>query len=80
VPVYDSETAALEAELSGAAALAAGVGRPDAPRVVVLFCHEDRDGVFALLDRLGARPLDPATDLRDLAPRLADRRRPGRHP
>jgi len=80
VPVYASETQALETELSGSAALAAGMGRPDAPRVVVLFCHEDRDGVFALLERLGARPLDPATDLRDLAPRLADRRRPGRRP
>jgi len=52
-PLYPTETAALEAEL-------AGTGATDHPRVVVLFCHEQRDEVFALLDRLGARPLlDP---------------------
>jgi len=31
--------------------------------------------VFALLERLGARQLDAADSLADLAPRLADRRR-----
>ncbi len=48
VPVYETELAALAAELSG----------PDEPRVVVLFCHEQRDEVFALLAQLGAVPLD----------------------
>jgi cyanophycin synthetase len=75
VPVYETETRALEAELSGSGAAAAGDGRADAPRVVVLFCHAERDAVFALLDRLGARQLDAATGLRDLSPRLAERRR-----
>jgi hypothetical protein len=27
---------------------------------VILFCHEQRDEVFALLERLGAEPVDPA--------------------
>jgi cyanophycin synthetase len=74
VPVYETEPAALEAELAGAGAVAAGDGRPAAPRVVVLFCHERRDEVFALLRRLGARPLEGLDALRELAPRVADHR------
>ena len=58
LPVYESETAALEAELSGAGALDAGIAT-DRPRVVVLFCHEQRDEVVTLLDRLGALPAEP---------------------
>ena len=50
VPVYESETAALRAELNGRG--------PDSPRVIVLMCHEQREAVFALLDELGARPVD----------------------
>ncbi len=46
VPVHETEAGALEAELS----------RSDGPAVVVLFCHSERDAVFALLERLGARP------------------------
>ncbi len=75
VPVYETEAGALEAELSGSGAAAAANGRADAPRVVVLFCHAERDQVFALLDRLGARQLDVTDGLRDLSPRLADQRR-----
>ena len=75
VPVYETETAALEAELSGSSGAAATNGRADAPRVVVLFCHAERDSVFALLERLGARQVDAADGMRDLSPRLADRRR-----
>lgn len=78
VPVYATEEAALESELAGAGALASGGGRPDAPRVIVLFCHEQRDEVFALLERLGARPVGADGGLAELSPRLADRRRPGR--
>ena len=74
IPVYESEAAALESELVGPGSVAAGA-RPDAPRVVVLFCHQERVEVFALLDRLGARGVDVATELLDLAPRLAERRR-----
>ena len=48
-------------------------GRPDSPRVIVLMCHEERDEVFALLQRLGARPVDVATELTELVPRLQER-------
>jgi len=48
IPVHPTEVAALGAELARA---------PDRARVVVLFCHEQRDEVFALLGGLGARPL-----------------------
>ena len=75
VAVYETETRALEAELAGSGAAAAGDGRPDAPRVVVLFCHEEREQVFALLDRLGARQVDVSGELREISPRLSDRRR-----
>ena len=77
IPVYPSETAALRAELNGAGATHAGTtgARPDAPRVVVLMCHEERDEVFALLAQLGARPIDIAAELTELVPRLQDRPR-----
>jgi cyanophycin synthetase len=79
VPVYGSETAALRAELNGAAgagAAANGHGRgSDAPRVIVLMCHEERDAVFELLASLGARPVDVASDLTSIIPRLQDRPR-----
>jgi cyanophycin synthetase len=76
VPIYDSETQALQAELNGAAGAGAHGGRSDAARVVVLMCHEDRDGVFELLRRLGARPVDVATELTELVPRMQERPRP----
>jgi cyanophycin synthetase len=76
VPVYRSETVALRAELNGPAA-AAGAGRPDAPRVIVLLCHEEREAVFELLAALGARPVDVATELTELIPRLQGRPRQG---
>ena len=77
VPIYGSETEALQAELNGAAGAGAHGGRSDAARVVVLLCHEDRDGVFALLARLGARPVDVAAELTELVPRLQGRPRSG---
>ena len=43
---------------SGSSGAASTNGRADAPRVVVLFCHAEREDVFALLDRLGARQVD----------------------
>lgn len=50
VPRYPDEVTALEAELTSS-------GDPGARgSVVVLFCHEQREAVFALLDRLGAGP------------------------
>jgi cyanophycin synthetase len=70
VPVYESETAALRAEL------AYNDGdRADSPRVLVLMCHEEREEVFALLAKLGARPVDVATELTTLVPRLQERPR-----
>lgn len=74
IPVYGSETTALRAELNGAGAAAVGA-RPDAARIVVLLCHEDRAGVFALLGELGFRPVQSAADLVSLAPRLEERPR-----
>jgi cyanophycin synthetase len=77
VTVYPSETAALQAELNGSAAAAATGTRPDAPRVIVLMCHEEREAVFELLAKLGARPVDVATELTELIPRLQARPRRG---
>jgi cyanophycin synthetase len=48
IPVYESETAALAGELDLAR---------EAPGVLVLLCHEDRVGVFQLLQDRGFRPL-----------------------
>ena len=42
----------------GSSGAASTNGRADAPRVVVLFCHAEREDVFALLERLGARQVD----------------------
>lgn len=67
VRVYESETAALRAELNG--------NGSREPRVIVLMCHEERDEVFALLEDLGARPVDVADELTRLVPRLQDRPR-----
>jgi cyanophycin synthetase len=72
VVVYDSEVDALRGELNGAG----GDGRrPDGARVIVLMCHEDRDGVFDLLRSLGARPVDVGSELTELVPRLQGRPR-----
>lgn len=75
VPVYPTETAALMAELNGSAGAAASGGRSDAARVIVLMCHEEREAVFELLAKLGARPVDVATELSELIPRLQARPR-----
>jgi len=69
VPIYESETEALRAELNGRS--------PGTPRVIVLMCHEERDEVFALLKDLGARAVDAAEELTRLVPRLQDRPRRG---
>jgi cyanophycin synthetase len=81
VPVYETEAQALEAELGPRGSVVTGDGRSDAARVVVLFCHAEREDVFGLLDHMGARQLDASDGLHELAPRLADRQRarePGR--
>ena len=77
VVVYESETAALRGELNtGAGGHGHGRG-PGAPRVIVLMCHEEREAVFELLDELGARPVDVASELTSLVPRLQERPRRG---
>jgi len=68
VKVYESETAALRAEANGN-------GPAGAPRIVVLFVHEDRDGVMRLLPELGFRPVESPGELEKLVPRLEDRPR-----
>ena len=75
-PIYASEKEALRAELNGAAGHGPDGRRADAARVIVLMCHEDRDGVFELLATLGARPVDVASELTELVPRLQGRPRP----
>ena len=81
VRVYETEPEALAAELAGSEATGDGDWRPDAPRVVVLLCHEARDEVLALLARLGARPMEVVADLRDGAwSNAPDRPRKGRRP
>jgi cyanophycin synthetase len=74
VPVYESETAALRGEL---ARNGDGGAKPDAARVIVLMCHEEREEVFALLAELGARPIDIGSELTTLIPRLQARPRRG---
>lgn len=76
VPVYDTEVDALRGELNGAGGGAGTHGRgPNGARVIVLMCHEDRDGVFGLLKTLGARPVDIGSELTELVPRLQGRPR-----
>ena len=76
VPVYPSETIALRTELAGGAAVRPAGSRPDATRVIVLMCHEERSDVFRLIDELGGRPVDVASELTALVPRLQKRPRP----
>jgi cyanophycin synthetase len=72
VPIYESETDALRSEL---ARNGEGGSRPDAARVIVLMCHEEREEVFALLTEHGAKPVDVASELTTLIPRLQARPR-----
>ena len=72
VTIYESETEALRGELARNGESGA---KPDAPRVIVLMCHEERTEVFALLNDLGARPIDIASELTTLIPRLQARPR-----
>ena len=75
VPIYESETEALRSELNGAAGHGPNGRGPDSPRVIVLMCHEERESVFELLATLGARPVDVASELTELVPRLQGRPR-----
>jgi cyanophycin synthetase len=77
VPIYENETKALQAELNGAPGMGAHGGRSDAASVIVLMCHQERDAVLELLARAGARPVDIASELTTLVPRLQERPRRG---
>ena len=72
VKVYESETEALRGELSRNGSSGGG---PALSRVIVLMCHEEREEVFRALANIGARPVDVATELTELVPRLQGRPR-----
>jgi hypothetical protein len=56
IPVYIDEPTALAAELDRTEA-------PERREVIVLLCHEDREGVYRLLADRNLRPVDDPTDL-----------------
>jgi cyanophycin synthetase len=73
IPVYESEVAALAAELATSPegdAADAGPNEPEATdrSVIVLLCHEDREGVFRLLEERGFRAVDSVAELAALVP------------
>ena len=83
VPVYRSGDGGAEGRARWGGSKAHGRGA-DAPRVIVLMCHEEREEVFELLASLGARPVDIASELTTIgrdsgapAPRLMDSQVPG---
>jgi cyanophycin synthetase len=59
IPIFPDEPGALDAMLAGSD----GIDAAALDAVVVLLCHEDREGVAEIIERLGGRPLDPAVDL-----------------
>jgi cyanophycin synthetase len=75
VPIYPSETAALRTELAGGDAVLPPGARPTDQRVIVLMCHEERAAVYRLIEELGGRPVDVASELTALVPRLQERPR-----
>jgi cyanophycin synthetase len=77
VPVYPSESIALRTELAGGPDVLPPGARPTDARVVVLMTHEERDAVYRLIEELGGRPVDVASELTALVPRLQER--PRRH-
>ena len=56
IPVYIDEPTALGAELDRAA-------DAEHPEVIVLLCHEDREGVYNLIADRGLRPIDDPKEL-----------------
>ena len=77
VPIYDSETAALRAELNGGSPARRTGSATTRRGSIVLMCHSERDQVFDLLTTLGARPVDVTSELTQLVPRLQERPRRG---
>jgi cyanophycin synthetase len=56
IPVYGSEPEALGAELDRTEA-------SDQPELIVLLCHEDREGVYRLIAERGLRAVDDPAEL-----------------
>ena len=56
IPVYGSEPEALGAELDRTEAT-------ERPELIVLLCHEDREGVYSLIAERGLRPVDDPAEL-----------------
>ncbi len=63
IPVYESEPAALQGELDHGE-----TSEDQAPRIIALLCHEDRDGVFKLLGERGFQAVDSVAELSALLP------------
>jgi hypothetical protein len=59
IPVYLDEPASLAAELDRTQAATS-------PEVIVLLCHEDREGVYALLAERALRPVEDPRELASL--------------
>ena len=56
IPVYIDEPAALAAELDRTEAA-------EQPEVIFLLCHEDREGVYDLIERRGLAPVEDPAEL-----------------
>jgi len=54
--VYIDEPTSLAAELDRTDAA-------EAPGVIVLLCHEDREGVYSLIAKRGLRPVEDPAEL-----------------
>ena len=63
IPVYIDEPTALAAELDR-------TENAERPEVIVMLCHEDREGVYRLL---ADRGLQPVSDPKDLARLVSSR-------
>jgi cyanophycin synthetase len=59
IPVHIDEPTSLAAELDRTEA-------SDTPEVIVLLCHEDREGVYSLIAKRGLRPIEDPRDLASL--------------
>jgi cyanophycin synthetase len=59
IPVYIDEPTSLAAELDR-------TEDAERPEVIVLLCHEDREGVYRLIDERGLRPIEDPRELAKL--------------
>jgi hypothetical protein len=59
IPVYIDEPTSLAAELDR-------TETAERPEVIVLLCHEDREGVYDLIAKRGLRPIEDPRELAKL--------------